>query len=192
MPRLADFARVHPGISLSMSSSVAHSDFTLGQVDIDIRYGLPNWPHLNVQPIFDEQILPLATPAFLKKHPIEAPEDLLNVPLIQSTVSVVQWADWFARRGVPNVPASFAYRFDRAFMALDAAVQGLGVALESTSIGEIHLRKGKLRPVFQQPWFLPVQAHFLVYPARHAQRAEVISFVKWLREKANSPASRSA
>jgi LysR family glycine cleavage system transcriptional activator len=192
MPRLADFARTYPGISLSMSSSVTHSDFTLGQVDIDIRYGLPNWPHLIVQPIFDEQILPLAAPGFLDKHTIDAPEDLLGVPLIQSTVSVVQWPDWFARRGVPNIPASFAYRFDRAFMALDAAVQGLGVALESTSIGEPHLRKGMLRPVFQQPWFLPVQAHFLVYPHRHAQRPEVVSFVKWLREKANSPASRVA
>jgi len=89
-----------------------------------------------------------------------------------------------------TTPTAFAYRFDRAFMALDAAVQGLGVALESTSIGEPHLRNGRLRPVFHQPWFLPVQAHFLVYPARHAQRSEVVNFVKWLREKANSPASR--
>ena len=112
------------------------------------------------------------------------------MPLIQSTVSVVQWPDWFTRRGVVTTPAAFAYRFDRAFMALDAAVQGLGVALESTSIGEPHLRKGRLQPVFQQSWFLPVQAHFLVYPARHAQRSEVMNFVKWLREKANSPASR--
>jgi DNA-binding transcriptional LysR family regulator len=190
MPRLTDFARVHPGVSLSMSSSVVHSDFTVGQVDIDIRYGVPNWPHLTVQAIFDEQVLPLASPTFIKRHRIETPEDLLRVPLIQSTVSVVQWPDWFTRRGVVTTPSAFAFRFDRAFMALDAAVQGLGVALESTSIGEPHLRNGRLRPVFQQPWFLPVQAHFLVYPARHAQRSEVMNFVKWLREKANSPASR--
>jgi DNA-binding transcriptional LysR family regulator len=191
MPRLADFARAYPGISFSMSSSVVHSDFTAGHVDVDIRYGIPNWPHLTVQPIFDEQILPLANPTFIRRHRLEKPEDLLEVPLIQSTVNVVQWPDWFARRGVAHAPASFAYRFDRAFMALDAAVQGLGVALESTSIGELHLHKGRLRPVFQQPWFLPVQAHFLVYPSRHAQRNEVKNFVMWLREKANSPATRA-
>ena len=190
MPRLADFARAHPGISFSMSSSVVHSDFTAGHVDVDIRYGIPNWPHLTVQPIFDEQVLPLASPAFIRRHRIETPEDLLDVPLIQSTVSVVQWPDWFVRRGVAHAPTTFAYRFDRAFMALDAAVQGLGVALESTSIGEPHLHKGRLRPVFQQPWFLPVQAHFLVYPLHHAQRSEVTHFVSWLREKANSPAIR--
>lgn len=187
MPRLADFARAHPSISLSMSSSVVHSDFSVGQVDIDIRYGIPNWPHLTVQPIFDERIMPLASPAFIRRHRIQTPEDLLHVPLIQSTVSVVQWPDWFASRGMAHTPARYAYRFDRAFMALDAAVQGLGVALESTSIGEPHLRKGRLRPVFEQGWFLPVQAHFLVYSARHAQRSEVVDFVGWLRARAGSP-----
>jgi LysR family glycine cleavage system transcriptional activator len=187
MPRLADFAKAHPSISLSLSSSVVHSDFAAGQVDIDIRYGVPNWPQLTVQPIFNEQITPLASPAFLRSHRIQTPEDLLHVPLIQSTVSVVQWPDWFASRGLAYLPAGFAYRFDRAFMTLDAAVQGLGVALESTFIGEPHLRKGRLRPVFDPAWSLPVQAHFLVYPARHAQRSEVLSFVEWLRERAGSP-----
>jgi LysR family glycine cleavage system transcriptional activator len=187
MPRLAEFAREHPGISLSLSSSVVHSDFSVGQVDIDIRYGVPNWPQLTVQPIFNERLMPLASPAFIRRHRLQAPEDLLHVPLIQSTVSVLQWPDWFNSRGVTYTHGGFAYRFDRAFMALDAAVQGLGVALESTSIGEPHLRKGKLRPVFDPDWFLPVQAHFLVYPARHAQRSEVNSFVDWLRGRAGSP-----
>ncbi|NML19101.1 LysR substrate-binding domain-containing protein [Azohydromonas caseinilytica] len=187
MPRLAEFARAHPDISLSLSSSVEHSDFTAGQVDIDIRYGVPNWPQLVVQPVFNEQITPLASPAFLRRHRIETPEDLLQVPLIQSTVSVVQWPDWFTSRGIAHSPATFAYRFDRAFMTLDAAVQGLGVALESTFIGEPHLQKGRLRPVFEPGWALPVQAHFLVYPVRHAQRGEVLSFVDWLRQRAGSP-----
>jgi LysR family glycine cleavage system transcriptional activator len=193
MPRLTGFARAHPGISLSMSSSVVHSDFTVGQSDIDIRYGVPNWPHLAVLPIFDEKIMPLASPAFIRRHRLRTAEELMQVPLIQSTVSVVQWPDWFGSRGLAYTPAGYAYRFDRAFMAMDAAVQGLGVALESTSIGEVHLRKGRLRPVFEEgDWFLPVQAHFLVYPARHAQRSEVVKFVEWLRAEAGSPQAAAA
>jgi DNA-binding transcriptional LysR family regulator len=192
MPRLTDFVRAYPGISLSLSSSVVHSDFTAGHVDIDIRYGIPSWPNLSVQPIFDEQIMPLANSAFLARHPIVTPDDLARVPLIQSTVSVVQWSDWFARRGLLQSPTTFGYRFDRAYMALDAAVQGLGVALESTSIAEPHLRKRLLKPVFKRPWFVPVQAHFLVYPLRHAQRTEVMNFVSWLRAKADSPTRRAS
>jgi len=185
MPRLAAFAKTYPGISLSLSSSVQHSDFAAGLVDIDIRYGVPNWPQLKVEPVFDEKITPLASPDFIRRHGIETPEDLMHVPLIQSMVSIVQWVDWFDARGSDFVPGGFAYRFDRAFMALDAAVQGLGVALESTSIGAPHIREKRLRPIFRGDSFsIPVQAHFLVYPARHAHRSEVANFLDWLKREA--------
>ena len=184
MPRLAAFAKAYPGISLSLSSSVQHSDFAAGLVDIDIRYGVPNWPQLKVEAVFDEKITPLASPDFIRRHGIESPDDLMHVPLIQSMVSIVQWIDWFGERGSDFVPAGFAYRFDRAFMALDAAVQGLGVALESTSIGAPHLREKRLRPIFKDDAFsIPVQAHFLVYPTRHAQRSEVTNFLEWVRRE---------
>jgi DNA-binding transcriptional LysR family regulator len=191
MPRLKDFAEAHPGISLSLSSSVQHSDFSVGLVDIDIRYGIPNWPHLTIEPIREEQITPLASPEFIKRHGIQTPEELLQVPLIQSTVSVVQWPQWFASRNISNNPAGFSFRFDRAFMALDAAVQGLGVALESTFIAESHLRQKRLQRVFRNTaWSLPVQAHFLVCPAHHLQRSEVTNFVHWLRDRARPAKSK--
>jgi LysR family glycine cleavage system transcriptional activator len=187
MPRLAAFSKAYPGISLSLSSSVQHSDFAAGLVDIDIRYGLPHWPQLEVEPVFDEKITPLASPDFIRRHGIETPDDLMHVPLIQSMVSIVQWVDWFGARGSDFVPAGFAYRFDRAFMALDAAVQGLGVALESTSIGAPHILGKRLRPIFKADAFsMPVQAHFLVYPARHAQRSEVANFLDWLRREVHA------
>jgi LysR family glycine cleavage system transcriptional activator len=77
-------------------------------------------------------------------------------------------------------------RFDRAMMSLDAAVQKLGVALESTSIGQSLIASGKLQPVFAENMCLQVQAHFMVYPARHASRPEVKSFTEWLREEAEA------
>lgn len=189
MPRLADFARLHPGIALSLSSSAVHSDFASGQVDIDIRYGVPNWPHLHVQPVFEERIQPLASPGFIEQQHIETPEDLLHVPLIQSMVNVLQWGDWFRSRKVEFSPGRFAYRFDRTSMVLDAAVQGLGVAFDSSSIAAGHLHHGRLRKVFDEHWCLKVQAHFLVCPARHLQRCEVANFIEWVRAHALDPQS---
>lgn len=180
MPRIGRFAEAHPGVSLFLSASHLHSDFELGQVDIDIRYGVPVWPQLVVQPIFREAIVPLASPAFIARHGLHSPADLLQVPLIQSTVNVVQWADWFAVHAPPRRPERFALRFDRAMMALDAAVQGLGVAMESTAIAGGHIEAGRLQPVFDPAWAVEVQAHFLVYPERHGYRSEVIQFLDWL------------
>ena len=191
MPRLKDFAEAHPGISLSLSASVQHSDFSAGLVDIDIRYGVPHWPNLTIEPIMDEKITPLGSPDFIKRHGIETPEDLLRVPLIQSTVSVVQWPQWFVSRNISHDPASFSFRFDRAFMTLDAAIQGLGIALESTFIAEPHLRQKRLQRVFTNPaWSVPVRAHFLAYPAHHAQRSEVSNFVEWLHDRLKQARSK--
>ena len=185
MPRLARFTERHPHISLMLSASHVHSDFQLGQMDIDIRYGLPNWPNLQVEAICTEKIMPLARPEFIRTHALHSPADLLRVPLIQSSVSVVQWSDWFGRFCANERPERMGLRFDRAMMSLDAAVQKLGVALESSTIGHALIASGKLQPVFGEKLSLEVQGHFLVYPARHAARPEVQHFLQWLKEEAD-------
>lgn len=58
MPRLRDFAQTHPEIALNLSAVHTHSDFALGQADIDIRYGVPQWQDVEVEPLFEERILP--------------------------------------------------------------------------------------------------------------------------------------
>lgn len=185
MPRLRAFAQAHPDISLNLSAAHTHSDFALGQADIDIRYGVPQWPDLVVEPLFEERIVPLASPAFIQEHRLKRPEHLLDVPLIQSTVSVVQWPDWFAAFADKRAPDRFAVRFDRAQMALDAATQGLGVALESATNAGRHIAERKLRPVFGLDKAIKVKAHFAVYPARHAKRPPVEAFLTWLHSEAS-------
>jgi len=184
MPRLHGFAQAHPDISLNLSAAHTHSDFALGQADIDIRYGVPQWPDLVVEPLFEERIVPLASPAFIQAHRLKRPEHLLEVPLIQSNVSVVQWPDWFAKFTDKRTPDRFAVRFDRAQMSLDAATQGLGVALESATIAGRHIAERKLRPVFGLDKAIKIKAHFAVYPARHARRPPVEAFLTWLHREA--------
>lgn len=182
MPRLTDFAKSYPEISLTLSSSVTPSDFDSAQVDIDIRYGPPSWPRLNVVPIFQEKIMPLASPEFIKRHHIQKPQDLKNVPLIQSSVNILQWHDWFLSRKMNYSPPKFAYRFERTYMALEAAIQGLGVAFDSSFIADRHIRAGSLEPVFKQDWGLKTEAHYLVFPPRHMHRVEVIDFIRWIQK----------
>jgi DNA-binding transcriptional LysR family regulator len=184
MSRLHAFAQAYPDISLNLSAAHTPSDFELGQADIDLRYGVPNWPDLVVEPLFEERIVPLASPAFIQEHRLKRPEHLLGVKLIQSNVSVVQWPDWFAAFTDKRAPDRFAVRFDRAQMSLDAATQGLGVALESATIAGRHIAERKLRPVFGLERAIKVKAHFAVYPARHAKRPPVEAFLAWVHGEA--------
>ena len=185
MSRLHAFAQAYPDISLNLSAAHTPSDFELGEADIDLRYGVPNWPNLVVEPLFEERIVPLASPAFIQAHRLKRPEHLLGVKLIQSNVSVVQWADWFAAFTDLRAPERFAVRFDRAQMSLDAASQGLGVALESATIAARHIAERKLRPLFGLEKAVKVKAHFAVYPARHAKRPPVEAFLSWLHGEAS-------
>lgn len=184
MPRLQAFARACPDIALNLSAAHTHSDFALGQADIDIRYGVPNWPELVIEPLFEERILPLASPAFIREHRLQRIEQLAGLPLIQSNVSVVQWSDWFRAFSRLRAPERYSVRFDRAQMSLDAATQGLGVALESMTMAGKHLAERKLRPVFAPEQAIKVKAHFAVYPARHAKRPAVEAFLAWLHGEA--------
>jgi DNA-binding transcriptional LysR family regulator len=180
MPRLHAFAQAHPGIALNLSAAHTHSDFAQGQADLDIRYGAPQWPNLVIEPLFEERIVPLASPAFIREHRLKRPEQLPQVPLIQSNVSVVQWSDWFDAWTDRRAPDRFTLRFDRAHMSLDAAAQGLGVALESSTIAARHIADGTLRLVFSSEKCIRVKAHFIVYPTRHGKRAPVEAFLAWL------------
>jgi LysR family glycine cleavage system transcriptional activator len=184
MPRLPAFAHANPGIDLNLSAAHTHSDFALGPADLDIRYGVPRWPDLVVEPLFEERIVPLASPAFIRAHRLKRIDQLLDTPLIQSNVSVVQWADWFREFSDKRAPERFTLRFDRAQMALDAAVLGLGVALESATMAGRFLSGGALRPVFGLDKCVRVKAHFAVYPARHAKRKPVEAFLSWIHAEA--------
>jgi DNA-binding transcriptional LysR family regulator len=184
MPRLHRFAQAYPDISLNLSAAHTPSDFALGQSDIDIRYGVPQWGDLVVEPLFEESILPLASPAFIKQHQLKRVEQLLDLPLIQGNVNVVQWSDWFARFTSHRAPDRFPLRFDRTQMSLDAAMQGLGVALDSAVNAGGHLADGRLKAPFGMDRAIRVKAHFAVYPERHAKRPAVEAFLSWLHGEA--------
>lgn len=184
MPRLRGFAHAHPDIALNLSAAHTPSDFALGQADLDIRYGVPQWDNLVVEPLFVECIVPLASAAFIREHRLKRIEQLFEVPLIQSNVSVVQWSDWLREFSDRRAPEQFALRFDRAQMSLDAATQGLGVALESVVNAGPHLSTGKLKPVFGLDKAIRVKAHFVVYPAKHAKRPPVEAFLSWVHGEA--------
>lgn len=184
MPRLHRFAHACPEISLNLSAAHTASDFALGQSDIDIRYGIPQWGDLVVEPLFEESIIPLASPSFIKQYKLQRVEQLLEVPLIQSNVSIVQWSDWFGRFTKLRAPDRFPLRFDRAQMSLDAATQGLGVALESAMNAGGYLADGRLKAPFDMEQAVRVKAHFAVYPERHAKRPAVEAFLSWLHGEA--------
>lgn len=181
MPRLPTFREQHPNIRIHLKASHGDADFSRGEADVDIRYGAIQGRDLHVESVFAEEILPMISPRLKSVLNIRSPEDLIKQDLIQSELTLVQWSHWFSAHGVPVSPSGYVLSFDRTSMVLDAAIQGLGIALDSNRTAEGALRRGDLVPVFEDGKGMPVYAHHLVYPRAHAQWERVERFAQWLR-----------
>src|SRR5207244_11311730 len=119
------------------------TDFTREAVDVEIRHGEGRWPGVFVEGLAEESFLPVCSPTYRAAASMTAAE----VPqhrLIHSVKSQVQWPQWFSLAGAAPVEEWRRVLFDRSHMAIDAAVDGFGLALESTLMMWRELRGGAL------------------------------------------------
>lgn len=177
LPRLAGFVREHPDIDLQVSASTEYARFD-DDFDLDIVYGDPrSSPHETI-PLALEGLAPLCAPQLADL--IRRPEDLYELPLIQCAVQRFQWKGWFeANDLVP--PTHYGLRFDRSAMAIAAAIDGLGVVLESTLMAERELANGTLvRPLAGRTREVEYVGHYLAYPRRRHYHEAFEVFKEWL------------
>jgi LysR family glycine cleavage system transcriptional activator len=152
MPRLARFSAHHANIDVRLNASVEANDLTAGSIDVDIRYGsVLASSGVVATPLPEESIVVLCAPELANNPacPIKEPADLIAHTLIHSEVNLVSWRVWAKLHG--DVPLDFARgpRFDRSFMAISAAVDGLGVCLESRLLVERELASSRLVTLFE-------------------------------------------
>src|SRR3546814_10283746 len=98
----------------------------------------------------------------LGSKPIRSPKDLQHHTIIQSEVNLITWRDWAKQHHVADSDMHYGPRFDRSFMAISAAVDGLGVILDSRLQTEREVASGKLvLPLGSEPAVLVY--HRLLY-----------------------------
>jgi DNA-binding transcriptional LysR family regulator len=190
-PRLPRFMQVHPTITIRMSSSAEPVDLKgHADIDIDIAYGTPPArAGIVVESLGVEPTLPLAAPQLFKGSLPARPRDLTEFTLIDSKLNPVQWADWCKLNGL-KLPPSARPSFDRGSLAVAAAADGLGIALETTRFAEVELARGELIAI-DGPAFRRIEraTHFLCYRKTNDGPAPVVSFRQWLIAELARPAN---
>lgn len=178
MPRLARLIAEPPGLSVRLSAGTDYPRFHTDEFDADICYGAPRQEGLVVTPLGEETVTPLCAPAVAAR--IRTAADLYDHELIESDNKQVRWAQWFATNGLRPPPAHGS-RFDRSFMAIAAAADGLGVALESTRLAERELASGRLvAPLAGRAADIRYVGHFLVYPPQKRASTALRALERWL------------
>ena len=180
LPRLSSFLDANPDVELRLNATTEPTDFSREAVDLEIRHGEGRWPGMFVEGLAEEAFLPVCSPSYAKALSMAA-TDLPGQRLIHSVKAQVQWSQWFAMAGAMPTPEWRRLLFDRSHMAIDAAVDGLGVALESTLMMWRELRDGSLVCPVVNPPRVTLTTQWIVCPFDHLHRAKVRLFMEWLR-----------
>lgn len=184
LPRISDFQEKHPGIDVRITTSTALVDFRRDGVDAAIRYGRGQWPGLRADWLMADRMFPVCSPELLKGgKPLKKPEDLADHVLLHTSANNDDdWRLWLTAAGLPtDLSRPPGVTFDMVFMTIQAAIDGLGIAMGRTSYVQDDIAKGRLVVPFEIE--LPVDAGFyLVSPEARADTPKVSAFRKWLSD----------
>jgi DNA-binding transcriptional LysR family regulator len=176
-PRLPKFLAAHRDIEIRLAAGTDYTRFTTDDFDVDIVYGRPNQEGVAVVPLGEEIVTPLCIPRLA--HFIRTPEDLFRQVLIESDNKQIRWSDWFEANGL-KAPGPHGMRFDRSFLAIAAAANGLGIALESTRLAEREIKEGTLVAALgERAVDVRYVGHYLVFP-RALRRQTLQTFIQWI------------
>lgn len=180
MPRLAGFKRANPDIAIEFE--VDHGDVDPRRRDFDIWIAFTDQvpDTLQSETLLEETLFPVCSPQLIgtRGRP-RKPGDLRQWPLVYDLHWTMDWSHWFAHHNVADADLSAASGFRLYTMVVQAAVDGMGVALGHSLMIARELEQGALVTLFDSPVAAPAP-YLLVTAAASSTKPEVVAFRRWI------------
>jgi LysR family glycine cleavage system transcriptional activator len=201
MPRLQGFALAHPKIEMRLSTSLgtidrnegleggAETDPRLAATEVEIRFGAGRYGRLRADRVFGVTYTAVCAPRVAQgDSPLRRPEDLRHQVLIHDDTipdadARPTWEQWLKIAGIQDWGATSGPHFTNSGLAMEAAIDGLGVALVPRPLAEAEVAAGRLVIPFDID-LNTGQAYWLVCAEAVADRPAVRSFREWLLTEA--------
>ncbi len=205
MPRLHKFVSRYPQIDVRLSARMRSArpaprglpvrrdinDVSLDDADVAIRFGDGNFPGMRVDRLLDLTVAPMVSPQVLDSgRPLDTPDDLRHYTLLHDDTGYfssgrLNWDCWLQAAGAKRVDTARGVHFSHANLAIDAAIDGLGVVLSVTALAAADLALGRL----VMPFELTVKAdynYYIVCDPADSERTAIQSFTGWLLDEASA------
>jgi len=182
IPRLYSFTTSHPEVRVRFNTSHLDWEFdeTAGDVAI-VCTARPERPGLHATHLFDAQLTPVCSPALVHGGiGMRQPADLVNHSLLQLYTAADEWPVWLQAAGVPVDVGQSGPRFDSYLLALEAAIDGQGVAIVPRFLAAADLRGGRLVAPFALQVPQP-RRWYLVCRTDRRDDPRVRAFRDWLK-----------
>jgi LysR family transcriptional regulator, glycine cleavage system transcriptional activator len=182
LPRLRDFGG-DTGIEIRVEEDPVA--FSREGVDLRVTYGASYYPDHQVEVLFADRVVAVATPDFAQGMVggIDGlpDRDFIHTDWGPTYATQPTWANWLARaRSVRFVDPAAGLRVPLTSLAIAAAREGLGVALAPEKLAGRDLAAGRLLVV--DPASMPMPSEYvLIYPQALARRRPLQALVAHLK-----------
>lgn len=196
LPRTQLLHERDPGVLIDLRCTDRDPDLAASGIDIHIRLGDGNWPGYETFRLWPETIVAVCSPEYRVRCGLSADlTDLLGCDLIHYVDPHryrLGWAEWFRASGVPtpaDVPC--ALRVNDALLALKAAENGTGIALNGRPTIDASIASGRL--VLAHPHGVSTgRSFYAVSVSNPGRKRPVAAVCEWLTEQASQAPSEAA
>jgi DNA-binding transcriptional LysR family regulator len=185
LPRMPEFWRRYPEISVDHLISDDARDYRRAEVELRIRYGFGSWLDETAELLFGDTIYPVCGPGFANAHPAARASDLVDLPLLHVDWVDPDWAGWsevLSRAGIPHGTAR-GRRFGKFSVAIQAAMTDQGVAIGWDRLVSELVETGKLKRITELVLTAP-GAYYLSWNSNRQISSAANILRDWIREKA--------
>ena len=180
LPRLPDFHARYPFIDLRLSTHNNRVDVAAEGLDYAIRFGAGAWHGTDACELLAAPLTVLCVPQLAEQ--LHAPADLLKHTLLRS-YRTDEWSLWFQAAGLPaDTLAPRSIVFDSSLAMMEAALQGMGVALAPAMMFARQLESDVIRQPFDVD--ITTGSYWLTRLQSRAETSAMLAFKGWLRDMA--------
>jgi LysR family transcriptional regulator, glycine cleavage system transcriptional activator len=182
IPRMSKLARSQPWVELSITTDSSVRSLAEQGADLAVRMGAGPWQEDGAELLASDELFPVAAPNYLRSlGAVPASRLLAKARLLHDRDPATAWERWFAEHAVRGVDLRVGPRFTSSDLVLDAAAQGLGVALARASFARDELASGRLVRIGRESVALP-RAYWLVRENSAEPRPALKAVIYWLKD----------
>lgn len=183
IPRLSSFHAGNQTTEVRLTTSNETVDFDRENLDGAIRLGDGRWPGVELDRLMPNELVPLCTPEYGRRHGLQNPEDLQGTLLLHSLVRSDDWQYWLKAAGASGIDPYSGDKYASSTLAYQATLEGHGIMIAQKALFLDDLRAGRLvQPI---PFSLDRGAftYYLIYPRRSSRNPAFRRFREWLLDE---------
>ncbi|MFZ0607283.1 MAG: LysR substrate-binding domain-containing protein [Xanthobacteraceae bacterium] len=186
LPRMGGFQANFPNVEIKLSTTSRKLRYVGDAYDIGVRLRREPGAHFKFRSLLKDIQLPACSPDILRTRPLTTVSDLRAHTLLHSSTARAAWSTWLELAGGPNVTPAHEFEFDHVHLQLQAAVDGLGVAMASLPLIERELAAGRLVcPLARPEW---QAGEYLLVNGNDAESVAIRNFRAWIAAEARRTA----